>query len=937
MKNARVLTLAFIALAASGAVAADKLYEGFREPPASARPFVRWWWNGNCPTEREVARELDALKAGGIGGVEINPIAMPGGEEQFKEANAVPLVWLSPEWNKVVKATCDAAKQRGMIADLIVGSGWPFGGEFIQPGEQIQIVVPVKKLFSGPTTFKTTAEQLCGEAALSEGRATDLPESRQPRKKLLFLRLVPVQQGEFTPGVELVNQVKPDGAIELDIPDGNYTLYAGILIENFRQVSRGALGAAGPVVDHLNQQAVEKYLKNMSDKLGPALGGKLGNGLRAMFCDSIELSGANWTTDFAQQFESRRGYKVEPYLPFVLDVNIPDDRSRFYDTVRRARYDFYKTFAELFHERFAQTFHKWCKNNGVLSRYQANGNPWHIDMLNGFMIPDIPEGDGWIVSGEAPFELHRTTEIHFRVWNKIASSAAHLTGKPVVSCESMTNTIGVFWTTLEYLKESDDLNFLAGVNHSVLHGYNYSPPAVPFPGWVQYGTFFSERNSWWPYFKLWTDRNARLSFLFQNSRHQAQVAILCPTADLWSDYGLSKFRFVDYIGYLYPMWHALNQNGYTSDYVSEKVLQQATFDSNGLHIGPQAYEALIVPDACSMEFETAQKIRDFAIAGGRVVYVGRPPYRSPGMKQPEEEGIKVRLMIRYGVSKTDPNRVALVGRPEKDNMIGWAAETMRKVKCTPAVEISQPNEKLLHVHYRADERDIFFFTSINRSEPISFKARFNAVGEKTPWVWDGETGERKVFAYGDKKSELAIELGPLESLLLVFEPNMEGQPAKPIPAINLNDFVEIEAPWQAEFTQYVTGERFSRDIPRLINFGDANDDAQLQGFAGTIVYRTQFDVDDTSRTILDLGKVYDISEVRVNGKLLGVRWWGRHTYDCQGVLKKGRNTIEIKVTTVLSNYVRSLKENKYAMRYAFWYPPRPAGLVGPVRIVRQKG
>jgi len=927
----KLLLLVVVAATTMPAAGEDKLYTGFQNPPAQARPFVRWWWNGNCPTEKEILRELDVLKEAGIGGVEINPIAMPGGKEQFKDANATPLEWLSPEWNKMVKVACDGAKQRGMIADLIVGSGWPFGGRILQPGEQIQIINLGKKELVGPSVFQSDVNQLM--QIPNESR----PAGPGTTKRIMFLRLVPAALNDFMPGVDLLNQVKPDGSLRLDIPEGKFILYVGVWRENFREVTSGALGADGPVLDHLNQQAVEKYLNNMSGKLAPALGGKLGDGLRAMFCDSIELSGSNWTTDFSQQFEKRRGYKIETYLPFVLDVNIPKDQSRFYDTVRRARYDFYKTFAELFHERFAQTFHKWCHDNGTLSRYQANGNPWHIDMLNGFMIPDIPEGDGWIVSGEEPFEPQRSTEIHYRVWNKIASSAAHLTGKSIVSCESMTNTIGVFWVTLEYLKESDDLNFLAGVTHSVLHGYNYSPSQVPFPGWVRFGTFFSERNSWWPCFRKWTDRNARLSYLFQNSRHQAKVAIFCPTADLWSDYGLSKSRFVDYIWYLYPMWHALNQNGYSADYVSEKVLQQATFENGKLCFGPQSYEVLIVPDANSMEFKTAQAIRNFAVAGGKIIIVGAIPYRAPAMKPTLDETLKdslsVQIMIGH-LGKTDPNRVARVKPPEKDNLADWARYITRKVGAKPAVLITEPNEKLLHVHYLAEDRDIFFLTSIDRANSIAFRARFDT-GDKIPWQWDCETGNRSAFPYGDKPAELDIELGPLQSILLVFEPNMPAKPAKPRPAVDFNNFTEVTTAWQAEFNHYVTGQNFSRPVPTLIDLGAA-DDNQLNSFAGTITYRTEFEVADTSRPILSLGRVYDISEVALNGKSLGLRWYGSHIYDTQDALKPGKNILEIKVTTTLSNYIRSLKDSKYAMRFASWYPVKPAGLVGPVRLLKQK-
>lgn len=78
----------------------------------------------------------------------------------------------------------------------------------------------------------------------------------------------------------------------------------------------GAPGAAGPVLNHYNQVAVEKFLNRMSDNLFPAIKGL--KGFRAMFCDSMELEGANWCHDFTDEFQKRRGYDVTPYLPFIL-------------------------------------------------------------------------------------------------------------------------------------------------------------------------------------------------------------------------------------------------------------------------------------------------------------------------------------------------------------------------------------------------------------------------------------------------------------------------------------------------------------------------------------------------------------------------------------------------------------------------------------------
>lgn len=86
-------------------------------------------------------------------------------------------------------------------------------------------------------------------------------------------------------------------------------------------------------------------------------------------------------------------------------------------------------------------------------------------------------------------------------------------------------------------------SILSGVTQSVLHGFNYSPLAIPFPGWVRCGTYFSERNSWWPYFKLWVDYKACLSALFQHAEMQADIAILPPRADLAALMDFSVIHF----------------------------------------------------------------------------------------------------------------------------------------------------------------------------------------------------------------------------------------------------------------------------------------------------------------------------------------------------------------------------------------------------------
>jgi len=63
-------------------------------------------------TEEEVLHELDVMYKAGIGGIEINPVGLPGAAEKTDDK---PLHWLSPEWNRVLKKAIDGARQRGMV------------------------------------------------------------------------------------------------------------------------------------------------------------------------------------------------------------------------------------------------------------------------------------------------------------------------------------------------------------------------------------------------------------------------------------------------------------------------------------------------------------------------------------------------------------------------------------------------------------------------------------------------------------------------------------------------------------------------------------------------------------------------------------------------------------------------------------------------------
>ena len=940
------LPVLFIAIVASlftlRAREEDFLYDSFQNPASNYRPYVRWWWNGGYVTEDEILRELDVMKAGGIGGIEINTIAMLEAVPRESLAGLKALDWLSPEWNRMVKTAAEGTRARGMTADLIVGSGWPFGGRFLEPAEQTKRIILVKKKLTGPQMFQTEVR------SFQEGKRRN-PDEVNKEPRLVFLRLVPSDGPKFNLGEEKRDSALSNGRITLPIPDGEFTLYCGLLEEGFTNVKLGAPGADGPVVNHFNAAAVRKYLENMARKLSPALGRKLGDALRAMFVDSLELDHANWTGDFAAEFQKRRGYKLQPYLPFILDWQGVSETTPGADTIFRARYDFCKTLVELFHERFLRTYIEWCHRNGVRGRIQAYGRETHP--LEGSLLVDLPEGESWLWSDRDKVVPMPT------VANKYVASAAHLAGKNWVSFEAMTNAVPVFRETLEDIKLCFDMSLATGVIHPVLHGFNYTPPEAGFPGWVRFGSYFNEKNPWWPYFRLWSDYAARLTAVLEQTKPgPAAVAILGPRADEWAHHGLlyQPFPEVALPWYHYHLWQAMQQDGVASDFVSESILQQATAARGTLRCGAREFEAVVLQEVDSIEPATARAIGRFAHEGVKIIFIGRPPHRSPGLQDAGKKDLEVQQAMA-SVIESPGGRVEVLAAPdpvtsdderrdfsrlglpetERRNLLVYAQNMILQFGLNRMLPIEGPSIHVAPIEHRQGVRRMFFFANTSRDNPVRFAVDMTRLNSR-PWRWDPLTGSRRPMTLTSER-RLPIHLNPAESLLLVLEPP-DGSAAppgvSPAGAHPAESALPVQGTWDVEFRHVDRAKSFTRKMETLTDLSKAPDDPAMATFAGTAVYRTEFHSEPDGRTLLDLGRVYGVSEATLNGTLLGVRWYGRHAYDTGSALRPGLNRLEVRVTTMLGNYCKSLSAvNPVAKRWASWFPPIASGMVGPVRLM----
>ena len=255
------------------------------EETATSRPWSRWWWMGSAVDKENLNYLLGEYKKAGIGGLEIAPIyGAKGFENRF-------LDYLSPQWTEMLHYSIKKADSLGMEIDLTQGTGWPFGGKMVSPE------MAAKKM-------------LVQEYAYSASDGVDRPvliEEDEIKGEVHYLHsLMAFQDG--VKAQNITKYVKEDGSVDWD-EKGKWKLIAIFETQTGQKVKRAAPGGEGYTLDHFSEKAVKQYLGYFDN----ALSGDFPD-IRAFYNDSFEVYGADFTEDFFNFFESRRGYDLRNHL-----------------------------------------------------------------------------------------------------------------------------------------------------------------------------------------------------------------------------------------------------------------------------------------------------------------------------------------------------------------------------------------------------------------------------------------------------------------------------------------------------------------------------------------------------------------------------------------------------------------------------------------------
>ena len=817
------------------------------EVQQEAKAGARWWWLGSAVDKENLRWNMQEYANHGIGALEITPIY----GVQGNEANNIP--YLSDRWMEMLREVQKNGLELGIEVDMATGTGWPFGGPWVPLEESASRAVFVDTTFTGNSI----------QCLNLQAPEKDAPYCRL-NKVMAYWRGEPydvtayMHDGKLTwsPAEQLKAQIKTAAnntlkkALKLQLKEMETAQWRVIAVYcrfGMMKVKRAAPGGMGLVIDHFDKKAVSNYLQHIED----AFERTKTPYPHTFFNDSYEVEAATWTPTLFEEFEKRRGYKLENYLRQLLSG----------DT--KILSDYRETLGDLLLENFTQQWTAWAHKHGAITRNQAHGSP--ANLIDCYAAVDIPEIEGFGLSEFGIKGLRQDpgktlkNDSDFSML-KYAPSAAHICGKPYTSSETFTWLTEHFRTSLSQLKPDIDLMFCAGVNHMFFHGTCYSPKNDPWPGWKFYASIdMSPTNSIWrdaPYFMQYVERCQ--SFL-QMGQPDNDFLVFLPVRDMWQKNPqklLMQFS-IHAMGKLAPEFIQsileIDRAGFDCDYISERLLMGVEYKDGMLQTAAGTrYKGLVIPGSGNMPESVKAHIDSLKAQGAYIIYGTRA---TDLMSAAKPEAMKTECGLKAIRRKNATGYHYFIANLSPDD-----------------IEDKLP----LAVSFK----DAAWFNPLN--------------GEIMPANISGDS--------------IAIRLRSGESMILQTydEPladnqNLTAQSQKSI----IKNQIVLDGPWKLSFTEEApkVNQTFTLTKPQVWNTLD-NDSAKVT--MGTGVYTTHMKLskkDLAGRWQIDLGDVRESARVYINGHFIGCAWCVPFVLDCKNALKAGDNEIRIEVTNLPANRI----------------------------------
>ena len=927
---------------------------------------------GSALDRATITRELEVLRDAGFGGVELTPIyGARGHESQF-------IPYLSEAWLQLLEHTLREARRLGLGVDMATGTGWPFGGPWVneadaahglihkswrvvegeQLADQIRLqqeplvralgnqIYEVRETAPGAPPAATTHAQPLLRADTKPLQIGDLVEPVEANRNLQALALEQVRYPRDLPlmalmgygnggeVLDLTRHVTADRRLDWKAPRGSWTIHAVFLGSHGKLVERAAPGGEGYVIDHFSRDVIRRYLA----RFDRAFEGRPPAGLRAFFNDSYEVDDATGQGDVTpaifDAFVERRGFDLRAHLPALFGEGPADTRARVLA-------DYRLTISDLLLETFTIEWDTWAGRYASLTRNQAHGSPGNL--LDLYAASDIPETEG--------IEIARS---------KWAASAGHVAGRRLVAAEAATWLGEHFRSTLADVRANLDRYFVAGVNHVVYHGTAASPAGAPWPGWLFYASVeFNNRNPWWRDLPSLNQYVTRVQSFLQSGEPDHDVLLYYPFYDFIAAPG--KARLAHFGGANAPDQRTafeaardqMQRRGYTYDFVSDRQLREVRLEAGALVTGGGArYATLVLPASRYIPLETFTQVVALANQGATVLALGGFAADVSGLADLANRRDRFRRAVadlQFGPADARGIAEARLG-PGRI----FRGDDLEALLSRASVARESLTDHGLEFARRRSDRGRFYFISNAGPRDINGWIPLNVTAPSVV-VYDAMRGGARAAITRSTASggiEVHLDLPKSESLILSSGAAAPRDAALPLTVTG--GVIPIEGPWTVRFVTGGPTLPGTQTIARLSSWTTFAGD-QGKAFSGTATYSTRFPRPRESANLwrLDLGRVHDSAQVRLNGEDLETLIGPHFRLDVRPDQLRASNLLEVSVTNLMANRLAALDRSAvpwktfYNVNFPSLLPenrgmdglftavkwePLDSGLLGPVVI-----
>lgn len=719
--------------------------------------------------------------------------------------------------------------------------------------------------------------------------------------------------------IDLTSKMSADGKLDWTPPAGEWKIvrfgYSLLGIDNHPASPE----ATGPEVDKLDPVAVKNYFENYLDQYKSATGGLMGSkgGLQFMITDSWEAGAQNWTANLPAEFLKRRGYSIIPWLPVLTGTIIQSA-----DASEKFLFDFRETLSEMVAEYHYDALTKILAARGMkrYSESHEDGRALIADGMDVKRTAAVPMSALWTPN---PF-INQNDQTKYTADIRESASVAHIYGQNLVAAESLT-ALGLpnsAWSySPEILKPSADLELASGLNRFVIHCSTHQPTddKIPGLGLGPFGQWFNRHETWAEQAGAWTSYLSRSSYMLQQGKFIADIVYF---------YGEDNN-----ITNLYRYGLPAIPEGYNFDFINADALIKLLTVKDGKLVTPSgmSYRVLVLDsNAARMSLPVLRKLNALVKAGATIT--GVQPTTPLGLADDKDEFTKLVNEIWHS------NNAKVYTGKKLD-------EVLNTLHVAPDFGYSKPqaNTKLLYVHRKTSDRDIYWVDS--RTDNVEdLEATFRVAG-KVPELWFAESGKTEPLSYSiaNGVTKVKLHMEPHDAFFIVFKDKATTSSFE-LPALKVKELTTIEGTWNVSF-QKDLGAPASATFDKLVSYTD-NADAGIKYFSGTAAYTKTITADAAwftkdAELWLNLGDVKNLAEVIVNGKSLGILWKKPFRINITSALKPGENKIEIRVTNLWVNRLIGDLQPGVTSKITYTTMPfyqansklLPSGLLGPVKIM----